>query len=67
MVNIRRHMVANHIASKVTSRGTNARNYIIVHETANSNRGANAGAHGRLQANGNSRDASWHYTVKKFA
>src|SRR4051812_44950836 len=37
--------------------------YITVHETDNTAAGANAYAHARLQYNGNSRTASWHYTV----
>ena len=37
--------------------------YITVHETDNEDAGANANAHARLQANGNSREASWHYQV----
>jgi N-acetylmuramoyl-L-alanine amidase len=37
--------------------------WITVHETDNVNKGADAEAHARLQYNGNSRTASWHYTV----
>lgn len=37
--------------------------YITVHETDNTNKGADAEAHARLQYNGNSRTASWHYSV----
>jgi N-acetylmuramoyl-L-alanine amidase CwlA len=37
--------------------------YITIHETDNENAGANAEAHARLQENGNSRQASWHYQV----
>ncbi len=37
--------------------------YITVHETDNTSKGATAAAHARLQYNGNSRTASWHYTV----
>jgi len=47
----------------VTYGGTNTKKYIVIHETANTNKGANADAHARLQANGNSRSASWHYQV----
>src|SRR5690625_3543637 len=36
---------------------------ITVHETANTNTGANAAAHANLQSNGNVRQASWHYQV----
>lgn len=37
--------------------------YITVHETDNESVGATAEAHARLQASGNSRVASWHFTV----
>jgi len=37
--------------------------YITIHETANTGKGANAEAHANLQYRGNSRDASWHFTV----
>lgn len=63
MVKVRKNIVSNSVASKVTYGGTNPKKYIVIHETANTSKGANADAHGRLQANGNSRQASWHYTV----
>src|SRR5690554_5841752 len=62
-VNIRKHLVSESIAKRVTYNGTNSKKYIIIHETANTRAGANANAHARLQASGNSRAASWHYTV----
>lgn len=37
--------------------------YITIHETDNPNTGANALAHAKLQQRGNSRQASWHFTV----
>lgn len=37
--------------------------YITVHETSNTAKGATALAHAKLQQRGNSRQASWHYTV----
>lgn len=37
--------------------------YITIHETSNTAKGANALAHAKLQQRGNSRQASWHYTV----
>src|SRR5690625_7310015 len=60
---IKKHLVADHIAKRVTYNGTNTKKYIVIHETANTRKGANANAHARLQASGNSRQASWHYTV----
>jgi len=41
----------------------NGRDYVTIHETANTNAGADAEAHADLQSGGNSRDASWHYSV----
>jgi N-acetylmuramoyl-L-alanine amidase len=41
----------------------NGRDYITIHETANTDEGADAQAHANLQSNGNARDASWHYSV----
>ena len=43
--------------------GGNNNTSITIHETANTNNGADAEAHADLQSNGNSRDASWHYSV----
>ena len=63
MVKVRKNIVSNSIANQVTYSGTNTKKYIVIHETDNTDKGANADAHGRLQANGNSRQASWHYTV----
>lgn len=37
--------------------------YITVHDTGNTDRGANAVAHAKLLERGNDRVASWHYTV----
>lgn len=43
--------------------GTNKRRFVTIHETANTNRGADAAAHANLQSRGNVRNASWHYSV----
>lgn len=48
---------------RIVSKGRNTRRYLTIHETANTGAGADAAAHARLQANGNSRKASWHWTV----
>lgn len=61
MVTTRRQIVTG-TARRVSS-GTNSRATVTVHDTGNSGKGANAAAHGNLQSRGNSRDASWHYTV----
>src|SRR5690625_8029207 len=60
---IRKHLVSPSIASRVTYGDKNPKRYIVIHETANTRKGANANAHARLQASGNSRQASWHYHV----
>ncbi|MFJ9462160.1 DUF5776 domain-containing protein [Viridibacillus arvi] len=63
MVTIRKNLVSQSIINSVTSSTGNGRKWITVHETDNERATANADAHGRLQANGNSRSASWHYSV----
>lgn len=63
MINIKKQLVSKDIADKVTYTGTNTKKYIVIHETANTNKGANAQAHANLQSRGNSRSASWHYQV----
>ncbi|MDM5245772.1 N-acetylmuramoyl-L-alanine amidase [Lysinibacillus sp. G4S2] len=63
MVTIRKKLVPDAQANKVTYGKGNSKKYIVVHETDNTRSGADADAHARLQANGNSRSASWHYTV----
>ncbi len=63
MAKIRKNIVSSSVANKVTYDGRNTKTYLIYHETDNTSKGADADAHGRLQANGNSRDASWHYSV----
>lgn len=62
-MNIRKHLVSSSVAEKVTNGKGNTKRYITIHETDNQNKGADADAHARLQANGNSRKASWHWTV----
>src|SRR5690625_2967836 len=63
MVSIKKMIVPDNLAKKVTYGGTNQKKYITIHQTGNTSKGADAGAHARLQANGNSRSASWHYQV----
>lgn len=41
----------------------NQKRWITVHQTGNMGKGADAQAHANLQSNGNTRDASWHWTV----
>ncbi|WP_277680322.1 N-acetylmuramoyl-L-alanine amidase [Gracilibacillus dipsosauri] len=63
MVSIKKMIVPDNLAKKVTYGGTNQKKYITIHQTGNTSKGADAQAHARLQANGNSRSASWHYQV----
>ncbi|MBK3494985.1 N-acetylmuramoyl-L-alanine amidase [Viridibacillus sp. YIM B01967] len=63
MIEIRKHLVPQSIMNKVTSGIGNGRKWITIHETDNVRKTANANAHARLQATGNSRAASWHWTV----
>ncbi len=60
MVAIKQQLVASR---SLTSGVGNPCNYITIHETANTNKGANAQSHANLQSKGNSRLASWHYQV----
>lgn len=52
------------VSNKKTRPGTKRTpRTITIHETDNTNRGANAQAHARLQEAGNFRQASWHFQV----
>lgn len=62
-MNITEQIVPQSLRSKVTYKGTNGRKSITIHETANTNKGANAQAHANLQSRGNARQASWHWQV----
>lgn len=59
MVNIKTQLVTG--GNRRTNSGTNTRQYITIHETANTSKGADAQAHANLQSRGFT--ASWHYTV----
>ena len=50
-------------ARNKTSKGTNGRKYITVHETANQSPGAHAQAHANLLSREGAKTASWHWTV----
>lgn len=63
MVTIRQKLVSESQAKKVTYGKINKKKKVVVHGTDNYRTGADADAHGRLQYNGNSRSASWHWTV----
>lgn len=59
MVEIKQQLVSSEVQQRVTFPGTNGRKYMVVHQTGNPRRGANAQMHANLQSNGNSRQASW--------
>lgn len=63
MVQIRQKLVPESTAAKVTFGKGNKKLKICIHETDNTRTGADADAHARLQYNGNTRQASWHWTV----
>ncbi|WZK93539.1 N-acetylmuramoyl-L-alanine amidase [Bacillus phage BvP] len=63
MVKIKQDLVSVAIIARESNGYGNPKTYIVIHETANTNVGANAQSHANLQKKGNSRDASWHYTV----
>lgn len=56
-------MITGAKAKAITYGTGNTKQYITIHTTDNTNKGADADAHARLQFNGNTRDASWHYQV----
>jgi N-acetylmuramoyl-L-alanine amidase CwlA len=63
MVKITKNLVSDEIIKEVSYGEINKKKFIIIHETGNKKKGANAKNHGDLQKNGNSREASWHYSV----
>ena len=63
MVTTRRQIVSASAAARVTNAGTNPGTTVTIHNTGNQAASAGAAAHANLQSNGNSRAASWHWTV----
>ncbi|KYG90821.1 hypothetical protein A0U40_17655 [[Bacillus] sp. KCTC 13219] len=63
MLKTRKYLVPSSMAAKVTYGKTNSKKKICIHETGNKSKGSCADNHARLQANGNNRQASWHWTV----
>lgn len=63
MVKTSQRFVSQAIINRVTFGNLNQKKYITVHQTGNTSHGANAEMHARLQENGNSRQASWHWQV----
>ncbi|MFS0819686.1 N-acetylmuramoyl-L-alanine amidase [Lysinibacillus sp. 1P01SD] len=63
MVHIRQYLVSVAVAIKVTGGRNNTRRKVCIHETDNTKKGSGADNHAKLQVNGNSRQASWHWIV----
>jgi N-acetylmuramoyl-L-alanine amidase len=68
MIEIQRMIIPENKKPKFTVNGKETvfsmiPEYITIHETANTAKGANDLAHANLQKNGNARDASWHLQV----
>ena len=62
-ITIKRQIVSDSIARQRTYGNGNQKRTITVHQTGNTNRGANAQAHANIQSRLNPRQASWHYSV----
>ncbi|RDW18051.1 hypothetical protein CWR48_10630 [Oceanobacillus arenosus] len=63
MVKIIDQIVSDSIANQRTYGNSNPINTITVHQTGNTNKGADAQAHANIQTKLNPRQASWHYQV----
>lgn len=63
MIEIKQQLVSQSVQNARTYNGTNGRKTVTMHQTGNTNRGANAEMHARLQSNLNPRLASWHIQV----
>lgn len=59
-ITIKKQLVTN--LSKTYGK-RNQQKYIVIHQTGNTSKGADAQAHANLQSNGNLRSSSWHITV----
>ncbi|WP_062052324.1 N-acetylmuramoyl-L-alanine amidase family protein [Bacillus sp. JCM 19034] len=63
MVAIKKQLVSHSVVNQRSYGRGNKKTSITVHQTGNTNKGANAQAHANLQSRLNSRQASWHYQV----
>ena len=62
-MNFKKQIVSANLAKNVTTAGVNPHEYIIIHQTGNTSKGANAQAHANIQSKGNTRAASWHESI----
>ncbi|GAA5418064.1 N-acetylmuramoyl-L-alanine amidase CwlH [Paraliobacillus ryukyuensis] len=63
MVKLKKQLVSEHVIDERSYGYGNPVNTITIHQTGNTNAGADAQAHANIQTNMNSRQASWHYSV----
>lgn len=63
MVQIKKQLVSQSVIDKRSYGYGNPVNSITVHQTGNTNKGANAQVHANIQSKLNPRSASWHYQV----
>ncbi|WP_062049218.1 N-acetylmuramoyl-L-alanine amidase [Bacillus sp. JCM 19034] len=63
MVAIKKQLVSQSVINQRSYGKGNKKTSVTVHQTGNTNKGANAQAHANLQSRLNSRQASWHYQV----
>jgi len=60
---ITKQLVSQSVINQRSYGKGNPKKYITVHQTGNTDKGANAQMHANLQSRLNSREASWHYQV----
>lgn len=63
MVRFKRQLVSQSVERQRSYGRGNPVNYVVIHQTGNTNVGADAEMHARLQSNLNPRQASWHEQV----
>ena len=60
---ITKQLVSQNVINQRSYGKGNPKKYITVHQTGNTDKGANAQVHANLQSRLNPRQASWHYQV----
>lgn len=63
MVAIKQQLVSQNVIKNRSYGYGNTCNFITIHQTGNSSKGANAQVHANIQTKMNKREASWHYQV----
>ena len=62
-VTFKKQQVSKSVENKRSYGRGNPVDYVVIHQTGNTNKGANAQMHAKLQSNLNPRQASWHEQV----